>query len=114
MACGEVLRRVIGAVSCRRYGRKLADYFPPWGQHGVAVIGGVEIIALTATLDFDEGCTIHSCDGANAFNSIYRHSQVPASASGNRSLSGPLHIKPVRAGTPKTLVRIRWRRFGSG
>ena len=31
VACGDVLRRVIGAVFCRRYGRKLADYYQPWG-----------------------------------------------------------------------------------
>ncbi|CAM9828334.1 unnamed protein product, partial [Ascophyllum nodosum] len=42
VACGDVLRRVIGAVFCRRYGRKLADYFQPWGQYGVAISGGVE------------------------------------------------------------------------
>ena len=30
-ACGDVLRRVIGAVYCRRYGKKLADYCQPWG-----------------------------------------------------------------------------------
>ena len=80
MACGDVLRRVIGAVFCRRYGRKLADYFQPWGQYGVAVSGGVEIMALTATLGFEEGCTILSYDGANAFNSIYRHRFLPALA----------------------------------
>ena len=27
VACGDVFRRVIGAVFCRRHGRKLADYF---------------------------------------------------------------------------------------
>ena len=32
VACNDVLRRVNGAVFCRRYGRKLADYFQPWGQ----------------------------------------------------------------------------------
>ena len=31
VACGDVLRRVIGAVFCRRYGRKLADYFQRYG-----------------------------------------------------------------------------------
>ena len=66
LACGDVLRRVIGAVFCRRYGRKLADYFQPWGQYGVAVSGGVEIMAFTATLGFEEICTILSYDGANA------------------------------------------------
>ena len=80
MECGDVLRRVIGAVFCRRYGRKLADYFQPWGQYGVAVSGRVEIIALTATLGFEEGCIILSYDGANAFNSIYRHRFLPASS----------------------------------
>ena len=50
----------------------MADYFQPWGQYGVAVSGGVEIMAFTATLGFKEGCTIFSYDGSNAFNSIYR------------------------------------------
>ena len=72
VACGDVLRRVIGAVFCHRYGRKLADYFQPWGQYGVAVSGGKEIMTLTATLGSEEGCTILSYDEANAFNSIYR------------------------------------------
>ena len=80
VACGDVLRRVIGAVFCRRYGRQLADYFQPWGQYGVAGSGGVEIMALTATLGFEEGCTILSYDGANAFNIIYRHRFLPALA----------------------------------
>ena len=40
VACGDVLRRVIGAVFCRKYGKKLADYFHPWEQYGVAVSGG--------------------------------------------------------------------------
>ena len=80
VACGDVLRRVIRAVFCHRYGRKLADYFQPWGQYGVAVAGGVEIMALTATLDFEEGCTFLSYDGANAFNSIYRHRFLSAIA----------------------------------
>ena len=73
MACGDVLRTVVGAVFCRRYGRKLEDYFQPWGQYGVAVSGGVEIMTLTATLGFEECYTILSYNGANASNSIYRH-----------------------------------------
>ncbi|CAN0398019.1 unnamed protein product, partial [Ascophyllum nodosum] len=81
-------------------------------QYGVAVSGGVEIMALTATLGFEEGCTILSYDGANAFNSIYRHRFLPALW--KSSLSGPLRIKPVRTGTPKTPVCTRRWRFGSG
>ena len=80
VACGDVLRNVIGAVFCRRYGRKLADYFKPWGQYGVAVSGGVEVMAFIAILGFEEGCTILSYDGANAFNSICRHRFLPALA----------------------------------
>ena len=79
VAYGDVLQRVSGAVFCRRYGRKLADYFQ-WGQYSVAFSGGVEIMAFTATLGFEEGCTILSYDGANAFNSIYRHRFLPALA----------------------------------
>ena len=60
VACGDVLRRVIGSVFCRRHGRKLADYFQPCGQYGVAVSGGVEKMAFTATLGFEGGCTILS------------------------------------------------------
>ena len=37
-------------------------------------------MALIATLGFEEGCTILSYDGANAFNSIYRHRFLPALA----------------------------------
>ena len=37
-------------------------------------------MAFTATLGFEEGCTILSYDAANAFNSIYRHSFLPALA----------------------------------
>ena len=40
VACGDVFRRVFGAVFCQRHGRKLADYFQPWGQCGIAVSGG--------------------------------------------------------------------------
>ena len=66
VVCGDVLRRVICAVFCRRYGRKLVDCFQPWSQYGVAVSGRVETMALTATLGFEEGGTIFSYDGANA------------------------------------------------
>ena len=78
MACGDILRRGIGAVICHRYGGKLVDYFDPWGQYGVAVSGGVEIMALSATLAFEEGSTILSYDGANAFKSIHRYRLLPA------------------------------------
>ena len=37
------------------------------------VSGGVEAMTLIATLALEEGCTIRLNDGANAFNSVYRH-----------------------------------------
>ena len=80
VACGNVLRRVIGGGFCRRYGRMLADYFQPWGQYGVDVSSGVEIMAHTATLGFEEGCPSLSYDRASAFISIYRHRFLPALA----------------------------------
>ena len=42
--------------------------------------GGVEIMALTTTSGFQEDCPIFSYDGANAFNSMYRHRVLPALA----------------------------------
>ena len=114
VACGDVLRRVIGAVFCRRYGRKLADYFLPWGQYGVAVSGGVEIMAFTATLGFEEGCTILSYDGANAFNSTYCHRFLPALEEIVPSVV-PYASNLYAREPPKTPVcTIRWWRFGSG
>ena len=113
VVCGDVLRRVIGVVFCRRYGRKLADYFQPWGQYGVAVSSGVEIVALKATLGFEEGCTIVSYDGANAFDNIYHHRFLSALAEIVPSVV-PYASKLVRTGTPKTPVCIRGRTFGCG
>ena len=56
-----------------------------------AVSVGVEVMTLIATMSFEEGCTILSYDGANAFDS----------PSGNYSLSGTLCDKLVR---PRTAV----------
>ena len=74
VACGDVLRRGIGAIFCRRYyDRKLAvrrsSSFRRNRDHGAY-----------ATLGSEEGCIILSYDGASAFNSIYRHRFVPALA----------------------------------
>ena len=73
-------------------------------------------MAFTATLGFEEGCTILSYDGANAFHSIYRHRFLPALAEIVPSVvpyASNLY-KLVRTGTPKTPVCTRWWRFGSG
>ena len=78
MACDNALRRVTGTNFCHRYGRKLADYFQRWGQYDVAVSDGVKPMALTVALGSEEIRTILSYDGADAFNSIYRHRFLPA------------------------------------
>lgn len=78
--CGDFFRSSIGAIFCRRYSKKIADYFQPWGQYGVAVSGGVDMMALIGTLGFEEGCTTLSYDGANALNNIYRRRPLTAIA----------------------------------
>ena len=60
--------------------QKLVDYFQPRGQYDVVVSGRVERTALTVPIGYEEGCTILSYDGVNAFNSIYRHRFLPALA----------------------------------
>ena len=71
VACSDVLRRVIGAVSCCSYDRKLADYFQLWELYGVALFGGLVTMALVAVLGIEEVCVILSCDGAtNVLNRV--------------------------------------------
>ena len=50
-------------------------------------------MALTATLGFQEGCTIASYDGENAFNSIYRHRVLPALAEIVPSVASNLYAR---------------------
>ena len=69
----DVFQRVMGTVYYCRYGRKLTDYFQPWGEYGTAVSGGVETMAFTATLRLEEGCTSLSYDAGSTFNNIYGH-----------------------------------------
>ena len=114
--CGNVQRGVIGAVFCRRDGRKLADYFQPWGQYGAAMSGGEEIMALIARVGFEESWHHSLVRWGQRLQQHIPPQQVSSSAinSGNRTFSGPLHSKPVRAETPQTPVCIRRRRVGSG
>lgn len=54
------------------------------GQYGVAVPGGVEIMALAATLGFQEDCIILSFDVANICKSIYLSlSNAPCAGGGS-------------------------------
>ena len=46
VSCDDALRRVMGAIFCRRYGKKLADYFQSWSHYGVAVSGAYSNIGL--------------------------------------------------------------------
>ena len=98
------LRRLFcPAVFCPKYSGHCtrALTFPRWDKRRDqwrAVISCAELLALffaadtagswqttsslgvTATLGFEEGCTIPSYDGANALRSIYRHRFMPALA----------------------------------
>ena len=105
VSCGDVLWRAIGTVFCRRYGRKLTDYFHPWGQYGVPVSGGIGIMAITATLVFEEDCTILSYDGPNAFNSIHRHSFLPTLAEIDPSV-GPYASNLYAREPPKLMFAL--------
>ena len=80
IACGDVLRRLIGTTFSLQHRQELSGYFEPWRQYGVGVSGGVEVMAAAATLGFQEGSTILTFDGANAFNTLYRHKMLPALA----------------------------------
>lgn len=46
----------------------------------MTISGGAEVMVLAATLEFQEGSTIFSFDGASAFNNIERHRIPPAQA----------------------------------
>ena len=112
VACGDVLRRFIGAGFNRRCGMKLADYFQPWGQYGVA-IPRVEIMALTGTLGFDEGFTILPYDGENASNSIYCHRFLHALVEIVPSVV-PYASRLCAQEPPKRLFALDGGGFGSG
>ena len=69
-------------------------------------------MTFTATLSFEEGCTIISYGGANAFTSIYRHRFLPALAEIVPSVV--LYVSNLYARKPPKLLCTRWWRFGSG
>lgn len=71
VAHGDVIRRVFGGNSCREYGKKLADYFSRWGQYGVGVLVGLELMAMRATLAFQQGRNILSFGATDAFSAMY-------------------------------------------
>lgn len=74
-------RRTTGVTFCRQYGSQLAKLFESHrGQHGVAVRGGVEIMALAAKLACEEGCTAPSFGGTHALSNMYRHRTLPTLA----------------------------------
>lgn len=79
VACGDVLRRIIGGAFCRQYGPALAERFEALGSYGVAAPGGVEAMARD-TLGHQKGCAILMFDAKNAFRSIKRRAILPALA----------------------------------
>ena len=78
--CGDGLRGVVCAVLCGQYYRKLEHYFQHHSQYGSAVSCGIEIMVLTPSLGFKEGCTFLSYNGANGFNFTHHHRFLAALA----------------------------------
>ena len=80
VACGDLLRRIIGGTFCKQYGPSISQHFEPLGQYGVAVAGGTELMAARATLAYQQGCSLLTFDARNAFNSMKRRTILPALA----------------------------------
>ena len=80
VACGDVLRRLIGGTVCRQYGQAISEKFEPVGQYGVATPGGTEIMTTRANLAYQQGYAIVTFDARNAFNSMKRRQILPAMA----------------------------------
>ncbi|CAB1107073.1 unnamed protein product [Ectocarpus sp. CCAP 1310/34] len=80
IAVGGVLRRIISGSFCHQYKGGIANIFEAANQFGGGVPGGVEIVASTAALSHQQGSTILSFDGKNAYNSMRRSSILPAVA----------------------------------
>ncbi|CAN0541204.1 unnamed protein product, partial [Laminaria digitata] len=80
VACGDVLRRIIGGTFCKDYGQAISERFEPKGQHGVSVPGGTELMATKATVAYQQGFGILTYDAANAFNAMARRAILPALA----------------------------------
>ena len=97
------MRRCLAESYCHRLlprirqkaGRLLPE---PCCRYSVAGSGGVEVMALTATLCFEEGCTISLVQRSKHLQQLIP-SQVPTSVSGNCFFRGPLRIKLARMRT---------------
>ncbi|CAN0375941.1 unnamed protein product, partial [Laminaria digitata] len=80
VACGDVIRRIIGGTFCRQYTPQIASHFEPLGQYGVSVPGGSELLAVRATLAHQQGKSVIALDARNAFNAMARRAILPALA----------------------------------
>ena len=72
IACGDTIRRIIGAIFCRTHKRKLAALFEGVHQYGVGTCNGVERLATAAQLVHQAGGVVLALDGRNAFNATSR------------------------------------------
>lgn len=71
MGVGEVLYRLMGSCIIKEHGEEIAKHLLPH-QLGVGVRGGVEIAAIIAGLDYEDGGATLSIDIKNAYNCIPR------------------------------------------
>lgn len=82
------MRRVIAGTLGRQHGKELASYFEPWDQHGVAVPGETEVMALVGNAGLPQGCTTLALDGRNARHHLFSSKILPAVASAAPDLVG--------------------------
>lgn len=72
IACGDTIRRLFGRCYCHQNKERFATLLEAVGQFGVAVKGGVEIVAAAGQLVYESGGILLTVDGSNAFNAVSR------------------------------------------
>ena len=72
IACGDTVRRLFGRSFCHFHKLRFATLLEAVGQFGVAVSGGVEIVAAVGQLVYEAGGILLTVDGSNAFNAVSR------------------------------------------
>jgi hypothetical protein len=72
IACGNVLRRLLGSVYMQLHKSRLARRFEGVGQYGVSSASGTEKVALLTRMWHEGGHWVAKGDVANAYNNGFR------------------------------------------